>query len=68
MSDDHIPDLSPEQIIAIGEVDLAIEEILRSLDEYLQENTDIDEVDRSVILHHVRMSYIQGYTDRHEGR
>ena len=65
---EHIPQLPPEVIIQIGEVDLAIEEVLRSLDEHLDE-MDIDLTDRSIILHHVRMAYIQGYQDRRdEGR
>lgn len=65
MSDEHIPDLPAEAIFQIAEIDLAIEETLRSLDEHL-EGLGLEEVDRAIILHHVRLAYIKGYTDRHD--
>lgn len=64
MSDEHLPDLPPEAAIQLGEIDLAIEDVLRSLDEHLVE-LGLDDVDRSIIIHHVRWAYIQGWTDRH---
>lgn len=65
MADDHLPDLTPEQTLELGEVDLAIAEILVSLDESLAD-LDLDPVDRNLIYLHLRWSYIEGWTQRHE--
>ncbi len=66
MSDEHIPDLPPESIIELGEIDLAIEEVLRSLDEHLAEfEIELDEVDRAMLINHIRWSFIEGWTQRH---
>lgn len=51
--DEHIPDLPEESILELAEIDVAIEDVLRSLDESLAD-MGIDEVDRSLIIHHVR--------------
>lgn len=64
MADEHIPDLPDEAIIRIAEIDLAIEDTLRSLDEHF-EGLGLEEVDRAIIIHHVRLAYVQGWSDRH---
>lgn len=63
MAEDHLPDLTPEQMMELGEVDLAIAEILISLDESLAD-LGLEEVDRTLIIHHVRWAYIEGWTQR----
>lgn len=59
-----VPDLSVEGIMALAEIDLAIEEIIRSLDDAVEEWSE--EIDRTLVIHHVRMAYIQGQEDRHQ--
>lgn len=62
MSDEHIPDVPPEVALQFAEIDLAIEEAIRELDDSLDFE---DEIDRTLVLHLLRWAYIQGYTDRH---
>lgn len=63
--DDHLPDLPHEAIIELGEIDLAIEEVLRSLDEHLAEfEIELEPVDRAMLINHLRWAFIEGYTQR----
>lgn len=65
MPGEHIPDLPEDAILELAEIDLAIEDVLRSLDDCLKD-MEIEEIDRSLIIHHVRMAYITGFEDGHE--
>lgn len=67
MADEHIPKLPPEAIIRLGQIDMALDEILRELDEYiLQHEIDIDETDRAVFIHLIRLGYLKGWEDRYD--
>jgi hypothetical protein len=66
VSEDHLPNLTPEQALELGEVDLAIMEILTSLEEVLADIPGLEPVDRSLIVHHVRWSFISGWEARNE--
>lgn len=61
----HFPDLPPEAIIQIGEVQLAIEQIIRELDDAVEFD---DPNDRAIVIHLLSMSYIEGWVDRHNGK
>ena len=65
MSSEHIPEISDDEALHLGEVDLAIEDVLRSLDECI-EDLGIEAVDRALIINHVRWAYIEGWTQRHQ--
>jgi len=56
------PELDDDTIIQFGEIDLAMEEVLRSFDDFDLEFGDGD-IDRAIIIYHLRMAYVQGYRD-----
>lgn len=61
MSDDsHIPNVPPEVAVSFGEIDLAIEEVIRELDEAIDFE---DEADRTIVLHFLRWAFLIGRED-----
>lgn len=57
-------ELSFEDEIAIASVELAIEDLIREVDELIDEW--VDDVDRTLVIRFMCMAYVHGYMDATE--
>lgn len=65
MTDERpLPNLPPEAIVKIGQVQLCIEGLIRELDE----SVDLEEDDRAIVIVLLSLAYVQGWEDRSDGK
>jgi hypothetical protein len=55
-----VPELSADEQVALMNIDLEIEALIRDLDETME--WEADDIDRALAIQYMRWAYIEGYT------